>query len=72
MCLYSWDFTINHNENENKNEKIDRTDTTLADLGLDMDTNIVNIKSVEVWWCLKQHLSDIWSSIHERDKQTWG
>ena len=48
MCLYSWDFTINHNENENKNEKIDLTDTTLADLGLDMDTNIVNIKSVEV------------------------
>ena len=20
MCLYSWDYTINHNENENENE----------------------------------------------------
>ena len=21
MCLYSWDYIINHNENEDKNEK---------------------------------------------------
>ena len=21
MCLYSWDYTINHNENEDENEK---------------------------------------------------
>ena len=34
-------FTINHNENEDENEKC-----------LDMDTNIVNIISVSLGWCL--------------------
>ena len=40
---------------------------------LDMDTNKVNIKSISLWRCLhvKQHLSDIWSSIHEQIKQHW-
>ena len=23
-------------------------------------------------WCIKQHLSNIWSSIHENAKQHWG
>ena len=28
MCLYSWDYTINHNENEDENEKrLHRYDT---------------------------------------------
>ena len=32
------------------------------------------IISVSVWWCLyvKQHLSNIWRSIHEKVKQRWG
>ena len=42
MCLYSWGFTINHNENEDEN-KTYHIDATWIDLGLDMDTNIVNI-----------------------------
>ena len=29
--------------------KKDHTDTTLKDLGLDMDTNIINIRSFSVW-----------------------
>ena len=33
---------------EMKINKINHTDTTSIDLGLDMDTNIVNIKSVSV------------------------
>ena len=32
--------------------KKDHIDTTWIDLFLDMDSNIVNIKSVLVWWCL--------------------
>ena len=36
---------INHDENEAEN---DRKDTTLIDLGLDMDTNILNMKYVSV------------------------
>ena len=36
ICLFSWDNTINHNENDDENEKTD------------MSTNIVNIKNVSV------------------------
>ena len=34
---------INQNENEDKNEKIDHADTAKTNLGLEMNTNIVNI-----------------------------
>ena len=38
----------NYNENEDENEKKDYTITTPIDLGLYMDPNKVNIKSVSV------------------------
>ena len=41
------------------------------DLGLDMDTNILNIRNVWGWlwlYCIKQHVSNIWSSLHEKVK----
>ena len=45
--MYSGDYTINHNENYDQNvEKVDHIDTIKVDVGLDMGTNIVNIKSV--------------------------
>ena len=47
MCLCV--HTINHNKNENK---IDHIGTRKIDVGLFMDTNIVNIKSVSVWLSL--------------------
>ena len=33
-----------------------------------------HVKWVKVWWlwCVKQHLSNIWSSTHEKVKQQWG
>ena len=39
-----------------------------------MDPNIVNIKCLSIIMviCIKQHLSNIWSSIHEKVKQHWG
>ena len=45
MCLHSWDYMINHKENEDENEKKKKNhiDTTSIDLGLNMDTNIANI-----------------------------
>ena len=49
MCLYSWEYTINHYENEDEIEKW--LYTTKTDLCFDMGTNIVNIRSVSVWWC---------------------
>ena len=39
---------INVKENEAENEKIDQVDTTQIDLGIDMDTNILNIKYVSI------------------------
>ena len=52
ICLYSTDYTFNHNGNENKNGK-EHIDTTWVDQGLDMDTNMRNIKRVSLWWCLQ-------------------
>ena len=40
---------IIHNENEDENEEIYHIDTTLVELGLDRDTNMVNVKTVSVW-----------------------
>ena len=48
MCLYSWNYAINHNENGDENKKKE----SQTDLGLDMDTNTENMRSVSVWWCL--------------------
>ena len=46
---------INNNEDGDENQidtkKTDHIDTTWIDLGLYMDTNVVNIKSVSVLWC---------------------
>ena len=35
-----------------------------------MDTNILNIKFISVI-CIKQHLSNIWDSVHENVQQHW-
>ena len=45
---------INHNrsEYENENRSTDHIDTTKIKLRLDMDTNVVNIKTVSLRWCL--------------------
>ena len=35
--------------------------------------SIVECEKVNVSWvCIKQHLSNIWSTIHEKVKQLWG
>ena len=56
------------NETEN-----DHKGMTWIDLGWDMDPNILNIKwAYQYNICIKQYLSNIWSSIHENVKQHWG
>ena len=42
--LFKWDYMINDDENEAKNEKSDHKDMAKIDKGLDMDTNKLNIK----------------------------
>ena len=71
MCLYSWDYTNNHNKNEDENEnRSHRSDLGLC-IGLDMETDIVNIKGVSMimLMCMEQHLSNIWRSIQVKVKQ---
>ena len=46
--VYLNENMINVKENEAENEKIDQVDTTQIDLGIDMDTNILNIKYVSI------------------------
>ena len=76
MFLYSKNYSINHNENNDEHEKTDYIDRTEIDLGLDMDTNTVNTRSVVSQYmmcvCIKQHLSNISNSIHKKVKQHWG
>ena len=47
--------------------KIVHIDMTYIDRGLDMDTNILNITMRLIY--IKQHLSNIWSSIQEKVKE---
>ena len=39
---------INHNKNEARNGKIDHIDTTEIDLGLDINTDMLNMKFASV------------------------
>ena len=48
MCLYSWDYTKTYNEKKTK-IKIDHIVTTKIDLGLEINTNKVNIKGVSLY-----------------------
>ena len=50
--------------------KMDHIDMTEIDLPLDMDTYSKYISIMMLVW-IKQQLSNIWSSIHEKVKQLW-
>ena len=52
MCLYSWDCTINHNENEDENAKKRSHKYDTSRPRSRHGHNIVNIKTVLVWWAL--------------------
>ena len=43
MCLYLCDYTMNHEESEDQSQKRLHVDMISIDLGLQIDTNIVNI-----------------------------
>ena len=65
MCLCSWYYTINHNENEDEiNHIVNRYDINRHILVLAV--------SMMILICIKQHLSNIWNSIHEKVKRQWG
>ena len=74
VFLCQWDYIMNCNENENDNVKADRINKTWIDQDLDIKTNMQNIACLgkTMPLCNKQHLSNIWGSIHRKVKQHWG
>ena len=75
MCLYSWDYTINHNDNEDENEK-KRSQRYNMNRPRSRHghkySKYKNCLIVMMLICITQHLSNIWSSIYEKVKQHWG
>ena len=76
MCLYSWNYTFIHDDNENKNENMKmKLKTKNTSHRYDRFRHGQNYHksrkclSMVMLTCIKQHLSNIWSSIHEKVKQ---
>ena len=70
MCLLSSDHTTNHIGNEVKNEKrTHRYDIYRPRSGSEHKYRSRKGLSIMMLICVKQHLSNIWSSIHEKIKQ---
>ena len=61
MCLYSCDYKINHID-------INRPRSRYGHKYSKYKTCLCMIMII----CIKQNLSNIWSSIHEKIKQHWG
>ena len=74
MCLYSWDYAINHNENgeEEKNGShrydINRPRSAHGHKYGKYKKCLIMIMLI----CTKQHLSNIWGSIHKKVKRHGG
>ena len=74
MYLYSWDYKINHNANEDENETRSHR-SNINRPGSRHEYKFREYKrylSMMMHICTKQHLSNIWSSIHGKVKQHWG
>ena len=73
MCLYSRDHTINHYENEQENEKRSHRYGINRPRSRHGHKSSVYKKclSMMMLLCIKQYLSNTWSSIHEKVKQHW-
>ena len=71
VCLNSWDYAINHNDNEDENEERWHRHVNKPRHGLKY-SEIKKCLSKMMLVCIKQHLNNIWSSIHEKVKQHWG
>ena len=69
--LFLWRYKSNENENEAEYEKIDqRYDINRPTSRYEPKyTKYIMYLSIITGICIKQHLSNIWSSIHEKVKQ---
>ena len=74
MCLYSPDYTINHNEKKDENENISHRydiNRPRCKHGPKYSKYNTCLRMIMLT-CTKQHLSNIWTSIHEKVKQYRG
>ena len=73
VCLYSWDYTIDHNENEDgMKNRLHRFDMNRPRPRYRHKyTKYKFFLSMMMFICIRQHLSNIWSSFHEKVKQLW-
>ena len=74
MLLYPCYYMINNNENEDENEKRShRYDKNKPWFRNEHKySKYKNCLTIMMLICIKQHLNNIWSSIHERVQQRWG
>ena len=74
MCLYSWDYTGNHSENEDENEKRSQKYDIIRPRSRHGHkySKYKNCLNMMMRVYIKQHLSNIWSSTHEKVEQHWG
>ena len=68
VCLFWWGYMINDNENEAENKK----DIIRYDINRPRPRHGQKYTKYKMVICIKQHLSNNWSSIHEKIKQHWG
>ena len=69
MCLNLWDSMISHDENEKRWHRydIDRTRSShVYKYG-----KYKKCLNMMILTCIKQYLSNIWSSVYEKVKQHW-
>ena len=73
MRVYSWDYIINHNENDDENEhRLHRYDINRPRSRHEHKySKYKKCLNMMMLIRIKQHLSNIWSSIHEKVKQHW-
>ena len=70
VYLFSWGYTINHNENGDESEKqipINRPRSRHGRKYSKYKKCFIKMMLI----CIKQHLSNTWRSIHKKIKQHW-
>ena len=72
MCLYSWDYASNYNENENEKISYRYNINRPRSRHWPEYSKYKKCLSMVMLICIKQQLSNTWSSIHEKVKQHWG
>ena len=71
--MYSWDYTINHNENEDENDKRSyRYNMNRAKSRLGHKYSNIKRVLLRLWLWIKQHPSNVWSWIYGKVKHRWG